>query len=189
MRVIVAITGASGAIYGIRLLQVLGETQGIETHLVVSSAGAMCIAYETNWKLDEVHALADAVHDNSDIAASIGSGSFKRGAMVVAPCSIKSLSAISNSYNDNLITRSADATLKERNKLVLVVRETPLHLGHLRSMAALAETGAVILPPMPAFYTRPRAIEEIVDHTVGKILDVLDIEHNIYTRWDGLLDS
>ena len=189
MRMVVAITGASGAIYGIRLLQVLSDRSDIETHLVVSSAGALCIAHETDWTPHEVHSLADVVHQNSDFTAPIGSGSFKRDGMVVAPCSMKSLSAIAHSYNDTLITRSADATLKERRKLVLVVRETPLHLGHLRNMVAAAETGAVILPPVPSFYSRPATVEEIVNHTVGRILDVLAIEHDLYARWEGLAEG
>lgn len=186
MRIIAAITGASGAIYGIRLLQVLSDRSDIETHLVVSSAGALCIVHETDWTLDEVRSLADVVHENADFTASIASGSFKRDGMVVAPCSMKSLSAIAHSYNDTLITRSADATLKERGKLVLVVRETPLHLGHLRNMVTVAEIGAVILPPVPAFYSRPATVEDIVNHTVGRILDVLDVEHDLYVRWEGL---
>lgn len=186
MRIIVGITGATGAIYGIRLLQVLRHIGDVETHLVVSSAGAICIDYETDWQLDDVYALADVVHENSDITASIGSGSFKRDAMIVAPCSMKSLSAICYSNNDNIITRSADATLKEHKTLVLVVRETPLHLGHIRTMAAVAESGAIILPPMPAFYSRPKNVEDIVNHTVGKILDVVGVEADIYPRWEGI---
>lgn len=186
MRIIVAITGASGVIYGIRLLEVLSKMPEVETHLVISSVGELTISYETDWQLERIRALASEVHDNRDIAASIGSGSFSREAMVVIPCSIKTLSGLAHSYNENLIIRSGDVTLKERKKLVLVVRETPLHIGHLRAMAAVTEAGAIVLPPMPAFYTKPQTIEELVDHTVGKVLDVVGIEHGLYSRWEGL---
>jgi flavin prenyltransferase len=185
MRIIVGITGASGVIYGIRLLQVLHDLQ-IETHLVISSSGAITLAYETGWRIEDVRALATEVHDNADIAAKIGSGSFNREAMVIIPCSMKTLSAIAHSYNENLIAHCGDATLKERKKLILVVRETPLNLGHLRNMVLATENGGIILPPMPAFYTRPTTVEDIVNHTVGKVLDVLNIEHGIYPKWEGL---
>lgn len=186
MRIIVAITGASGVIYGIRLLEVLSEMPDVETHLVISSAGELTISYETDWQLEQIKDLASEVHDNRDIAACIGSGSFPRDAMVVIPCSIKTLSGIANSYNENLINRCGDATLKERKRLVLVVRETPLHVGHLRAMMAVTEAGGIVLPPMPAFYTKPQTLEEIVDHTVGKVLDLVQIEHSLYPRWEGL---
>lgn len=185
MRIVVAITGASGVIYGIQLLQVLKELN-IETHLVISSAGITTIEYETSWAIEHIEALATEVHKNTDIAAKIGSGSFNRDAMVVIPCSMKTLSGIANSYNDNLIVRSADATIKERKKLVLVVRETPFNLSHIRNMMFVTESGGIVLPPMPAFYTKPQSIDEMVNHTVGKVLDVLEIEHDVYPKWLGI---
>jgi polyprenyl P-hydroxybenzoate/phenylacrylic acid decarboxylase-like protein len=186
MLLVIGITGASGAIYGIRLLEVLAKNKEVETHLIISAAGARIIKHETGRELEEVWALADARHDIDDIGCVLSSGSFKRDGMVIAPCSMKTLAALASSYADNLITRSADITLKERKKLVLLVRETPLHLGHLRNMEKLTEMGAVIFPPVPAFYHKPRSIEDLVDHTVGRVLDLFDIGHNLFPRWSGL---
>ena len=160
MLLIVGITGASGAIYGIRLLEVLSLHREVETHLIISEAGEKNIRYETDWKVEQVKALADFCYDIHDIGARLASGSFKRDGMVIAPTSTKTMSALANSYTDNLLTRSADVTLKERKRLVLLPRETPLHLGHLRNMEKLAEMGAVILPPVPAFYHKPQTIHE-----------------------------
>lgn len=186
MVLIVGITGASGVIYGIRLLEVLSTNKEIQTHLVISQAGETIIRYETDWKIEEVKKLADFYYDIHDVGAKLASGSFARDGMVIAPCSMKTLSALANSYADNLLTRSADVTLKERRRLVLLARETPLHLGHLRNMEKLTEMGAVILPPIPAFYNRPRTIQELVDHILGKVLDIFDIEHNLFPRWSGI---
>lgn len=182
MVLIVTITGASGAIYGIRLLQVLSSIEKVETHLVISKAGEVTISQETDWQLTEVKRLASFCYDINDIGARLSSGSFERHAMIVAPCSMKTLSALANSYADNLITRAGDVTLKERKKLVLLVRETPLHLGHLRNMERLAEMGAIIMPPVPAFYHRPATLQDIIDQTVGKALDILGIEHDLFQR-------
>ena len=186
MILVIGITGASGVIYGIRLLEVLSETKGIETHLVISEAGETTIKQETNWKIDDVKALADFSYDINDIGARLASGSFKRDGMIVIPCTIKTMSALANSYAENLLIRAGDVTLKERNKLVLVVRETPLHLGHIRNMERLTEIGAILFPPMPAFYHKPKTIRNIVDHTVGKILDIFGIEHHLFQRWTRL---
>ena len=186
MLLIVGITGASGVIYGIRLLEVLSTNKEIETHLIISEAGAKNIRYETDWKVEQVRALADFYYDIHDYGAKLASGSFKRDGMVIAPCSMKTLSALANSYADNLLTRSADVTLKERKRLVLLPRETPLHLGHLRNMEKLTEMGAVVLPPVPAFYYKPRTIQELIDHTIGKVLDIFDIKHNLFPRWSGI---
>jgi 4-hydroxy-3-polyprenylbenzoate decarboxylase len=185
MLIIVGITGASGVIYGIRLLEVLSTIKDVETHLIISEAGAENVKCETDWKLEQVRALADFCYDVHDIAAKLASGSFKRDGMIVAPCSMKTLSALANSYADNLLTRAADVTLKERKKLVLLARETPLHLGHLRNMVKLTEMGAIVFPPVPAFYHRPQTIGELIDHTIGKVLDIFDIEHNLFPRWAG----
>ncbi|MBC8946258.1 MULTISPECIES: UbiX family flavin prenyltransferase [Xenorhabdus] len=186
-KLIVGLTGASGAIYGIRLLQVLQPVEDIETHLVISQSARQTLALETDYTLREVQALADVVHDNRDIAASISSGSFKTSGMVILPCSIKTLSGIVHSYTDGLITRAADVVLKEGRKLVLGVRETPLHLGHLRLMTQAAEVGAVIMPPVPAFYHRPECIQDIIDQTVNRVLDQFDIElpEDLFNRWQG----
>lgn len=185
MVLIVGITGASGVLYGIRLLEVLSEIDNIETHLVISEAAEITIKHETDRTTEDIRRLADYTYDIRDISASISSGSFRTDGMIIAPCSVKTMSAISNSYNENLMVRAADVTLKERRKLVLTVRESPLHLGHLRIMQNLTEIGAIILPPMPAFYTHPRTIEDIVDYTVGKMLDLFNIEHNLFQRWSG----
>ena len=183
---IVGITGASGVIYGIRLLEVLSTNKEVETHLIISEAGEENIRYETDWKVEQVKALADFHYDIHDSGAKLASGSFKRDGMVIAPCSMKTLSALANSYADNLLTRSADVTLKERKRLVLLARETPLHLGHLRNMEKLTEMGAVVFPPVPAFYHKPRTIQELIDHTIGKVLDIFDIRHNLFPRWSGI---
>jgi flavin prenyltransferase len=184
MRIVVGISGASGAIYGVRLLQVLRQL-GVETHVVLSDTAGETIAFETEYALDQVLALAHKVYPISDVSAAISSGSFRTDGMVVAPCSMKTLSGLANSYNDNLLTRAADVTLKERRKLVLVVRETPLHLGHLRLMTAVTEMGAVVLPPMPAFYHKPKTIDDIIDQTVGKVLDQFGLEASLFKRWTG----
>jgi len=186
MRIVVGISGSTGAIYGIRLLEVLAKHPDIETHLVMSNPAKQTIVLETDYTVEQVEAMAHQVHRINDIAASISSGSFKTAGMVVIPCSIKTLSAIANSFNDNLLVRAADVTLKEQRRLVLVVRETPLHLGHLRLMAQVAEMGAVVAPPMPAFYHKPKTIDDIVNQTVGRALDLLGVEHeSLFKRWTG----
>ncbi|MCX7141438.1 MAG: UbiX family flavin prenyltransferase [Proteobacteria bacterium] len=182
-RIIIGISGASGVVYGIRSLQALRDIPGIETHLVLSPSAKRTIVEETDWDPAAVEALAHVVHNHRDIGASIASGSFQTGGMLVAPCSIKSLSGIVNSYSDNLLTRAADVCLKERRRLVLLVRETPLHLGHIELMGQAARYGAVVLPPVPAFYNRPQSLDDIVDHTVGKALDQFDIPHQLFKRW------
>jgi len=184
-RLVIAISGASGACYGIRLLEALAEQPKIETHLVVSSTAETVIARETDRAPEQVKALADHVHAPDDLTAPIASGSFPVAGMIVVPCSIKMLSAVANSYAADLISRAADVTLKEGRPLVLVVRETPLHLGHLRLMAQAAEIGATIFPPMPAFYGNPQTVAEIVDTTVGRILARVGVENTLYTRWEG----
>ncbi|RKQ38442.1 UbiX family flavin prenyltransferase [Enterobacter sp. R1(2018)] len=186
-RLIVGISGASGAIYGVRLLKALQQVPEVETHLIMSHAARQTLTLETDLSLRDVQALADVVHDARDIAASISSGSFKTHGMVVLPCSIKTLSGIVHSYTDGLLTRAADVVLKERRPLVLCVRETPLHLGHLRLMTQAAELGAVIMPPVPAFYHRPQTLEDVIDQTVNRVLDQFDIElpHDLFTRWQG----
>ena len=186
-RLIVGITGASGAIYGVRLLQILNAVPEVETHLVLSNAGRQTLALETDHSVRDLQSLADVVHDCRDIAASISSGSFKTAGMAILPCSMKTLSAIVNSYTDGLLARAADVVLKERRTLVLCVRETPLHLGHLRLMTAAAEMGAVIMPPVPAFYHRPASVEQIIDQTVNRVLDQFDIElpQDLFERWQG----
>jgi 4-hydroxy-3-polyprenylbenzoate decarboxylase len=181
-RLVVGISGATGAIYGIRLLEALAETD-IETHLVISKAAEITIRMETPWKIDEVKALAHTCYDTRDVGANIASGSFLCEGMVVIPCAIKTLSGIANSYNDNLLVRAADVTIKEKRKLVVVVRETPFHKGHLKLMMNLADLGATILPPIPAFYCLPKTIDDIVNHLVGKVLDMFHIEHNLFKRW------
>jgi 4-hydroxy-3-polyprenylbenzoate decarboxylase len=181
-RIIVGLSGASGVIYGVRILSLLKE-KGIETHLIISEAGKRNIEIETDYKADEVAAMATHVHDNKDVGASVASGSFLTDGMVVVPCTIKSLSGIANSYNNNLLVRAADVTLKEKRKLALVVRETPLHKGHLRLMTLAADMGAHILPPVPSFYHQPKTIDDIIDQTIGKVFDYLGIEHNLFKRW------
>jgi 4-hydroxy-3-polyprenylbenzoate decarboxylase len=181
-RIVIGISGASGVTYGVRMLDVLRETD-FETHLIISNAGRLNIEIETSRKPAEVEAMADVVYDHKDMAASLASGSFLTEGMVVVPCTIKSLSGIANSYNENLLVRTADVTLKEKRKLVLVVRETPLHVGHLRLMTLAAEMGAHILPPVPSFYHQPETIEDIIDQTIGKVFDYMGIEHDLFKRW------
>jgi len=186
MILIVGITGASGAIYGIRLLQALSKMEEIQTHVIISKHGEETIKLETGYKVSDVRALANFAYEIDDIGACLASGSFKRDGMIIAPCTIKTMSALANSYLDNLLTRAGDVTLKERRQLVLMVRETPLHLGHLRSMVQLAEMGATIFPPIPSFYNGPRDIDDMVNNTVGRVLDLFNIEHNLSYRWSGL---
>jgi 4-hydroxy-3-polyprenylbenzoate decarboxylase len=183
-RLVVGLSGASAAIYGIRLLELL-KSLDVESHLVISDAARDIIALETDYDLGQVEALASHVHDIGDLEAPIASGSYKTDGMVVVPCSIKTLSGVANSYTENLLLRAADVTLKERRRLVLVVRETPLHTGHLRLMQLASESGAIIYVPVPAFYTRPTSLEDIVDQAVGRILDILDVEHDLLERWQG----
>ncbi|MBU0462236.1 MAG: UbiX family flavin prenyltransferase [Proteobacteria bacterium] len=183
-RLIVGIAGASGVIYGIRMLEVL-KNRGIETHLIISEAGKLNIRIETDYDVDEVLAMADFTYTNKDIAASVASGSFLTMGMVVAPCTVKTLSGIANSYNENLLTRAADVQLKEKRKLALMFRETPLHIGHLRLLTRAAEMGAHIVPPVPAFYHHPKTIDDIINQSVGKVLDYMGIEHDLFKRWDN----
>lgn len=187
--IVVGITGASGAIYGIRLLEALSRTESVETHLVISDLGERIIRHETSYDVAEVKKLARVCYDFHDVGAAVASGSFHRDGMVVAPCSIKTMSALANSYADNLLVRAGDVTLKERKPLVLAVRETPLHLGHLRNMAQLTEMGAIIYPPVIAFYNLPKTIEDTVNHTVGRLLDLLGLKHDLYKPWLGELPS
>jgi len=184
-KLIVGITGASGAIYGIRLLEAVRQVEGVQTHLIVSDAAALTIREETDWSLDAVRKLADATYAPHDIGACLASGSFRADGMIVAPCSIKTMSMIANSIASNLLIRAADVTLKERRKLILLVRETPLHLGHLRLMTGLAEIGAIIAPPVPAFYNKPETLQDIINHTTGRLLDHFGIEHALYQSWTG----
>ena len=184
-RLVVAITGSTGAIYGVRLLEQLRAQAGFELHLILSNPAKRTLVEETDFSVKDVERLADVVHDNRDIGASVASGSFRTAGMVVAPCSMKTASALATGHADTLIARAGDVTLKEGRPLVVVVRETPLHLGHLRQLAALAEIGAVILPPMPAFYNRPRTVDDIVNHTVARILDRLGVRHALEPEWTG----
>ena len=185
-RLVVGISGASGVIYGIRLLETLRQDPAIETHLILTPAARITIAQETTWSVGEVEALADVVHRPENIGASLASGSFATRGMAIVPCSIKSLSAVAHSYAGDLLVRAADVTLKEGRPLVLVVRETPLHLGHLRLMVQAAEQGAVILPPVPAFYNRPQSLDDLINETVGRILLRLGIGNALYFEWLGL---
>ena len=184
-RIVVGISGASGAVYGIRFLELLRGSPDVETHLVVSDPAKRTIVEETDWAVKDVLALATRRYDNKDIGAAIASGSFKTDGMVIVPCSVKAAASVAHCLADNLLTRAADVTLKEGRPLILVVRETPLHLGHLRVLTALAEMGAVILPPMPAFYNRPKQIEDLVDHTLARVLDRLGLPHQLVTEWQG----
>ncbi len=184
-RLIVGISGASGAIYGIRILEFLAERPEVETHLVISAAAGLIIAHEVAQTVEEIEALADLAYRPDDLAAPIASGSFPTQGMVIAPCSMKTLSAVANSYAANLIRRAADVTLKERRPLVLLTRETPLHLGHLRLMARATEIGATIFPPIPAFYGHPQTVDDVVDETLGRVLSHLGIENDLYTVWEG----
>jgi 4-hydroxy-3-polyprenylbenzoate decarboxylase len=186
MILVVGITGATGVIYGIRLLDVLSTMPDIETHLIISEAGEAAIKYETDWRVEDIKKMAAYTYNINDMAVPLSSGSFKTDGMVIMPCTIKTMSALANSYCDNLIVRAGDVILKERRKLVLSVRETPLHLGHLRAMERLTEMGAVIMPPVPAFYHKPKSMRDILDHTVGKILDIFGIYHDLFKRWSGV---
>jgi len=185
MRLIVAITGSSGAIYGVRLLEALREAPKVEIHLVLSKGGRLTAALETGRKARDIEKLAHHVHSDQDLAASIASGSFKTAGMIAAPCSMKTLSGIAHSYADNLVVRAADVVLKERRRLVLMPRETPLHLGHCRLLLQACEMGAIIAPPIPAFYGKPKTIDDLVDHSVGRVLDLFDIESDLVRRWRG----
>lgn len=187
-RLIVGISGASGVIYGVRMLQML-RTLGVETHLVMSKSAQLTLTHETDMSVAEVKALADVTYSNADIGAAIASGSFRVSGMVIAPCSIKSLSEIASGITGSLLSRAADVTLKERRRLVLMLRETPLHLGHLRSMVAVTEAGAIISPPVPAFYAKPASIDEMVDHSVGRVLDLFGIESGAVRRWNPGSDT
>jgi 4-hydroxy-3-polyprenylbenzoate decarboxylase len=186
MILIIGITGATGVIYGIRLLETLSSIDDVETHLILSETSRQIIKYETGKKAAEIEKLSDFSYHIDDIGARLASGSFKRDGMVVAPCSIKTMAALANSYSDNLLVRSGDVTLKEGKRLVLLVRETPLHIGHLKNMERLCEMGATIMPPVPAFYHRPKTIMDLVDQTIGKVLDLFGIEHNLFPRWSGI---
>ena len=185
-RLIVAITGASGAVYGVRLLQVLGATPGIETHLIVSEAGVLNLHHELDMNRKQVEALAHRAYNLRDIGATLASGSFQSAGMIVAPCSMKTLASVALGLSDNLIARAADVVLKERRRLVLMVRETPFNLAHLRNKTAVTEMGGIVFPPLPGFYQRPQTIEEMVDHTTGRVLDLFDIAHDLTPRWEGL---
>jgi 4-hydroxy-3-polyprenylbenzoate decarboxylase len=183
-RLVVGISGASGTIYGVRLLELLQGT-GVETHLVMSRSAQVTLACETDYKVADVEKLASVVHSNQDIGASCASGSFRTLGMVIAPCSIKTMSEIASGTTGNLLARAADVALKERRRVVLLVRETPLHIGHIRSMAAVTEAGAIVYPPVPAFYARPKSLMEMVEHTLGRVLDLFDIDMGLVRRWTG----
>ena len=185
MKLIIGISGASGTVYGIRLLELLRDIPEVETHLIVSEAATLTMSMETEWTMDRVCELADVIYDNKDIGAAIASGSFQTDGMVIAPCSIKTMSAVSSSFNYNLMVRAADVVLKERRKLVLVVRETPLHLGHLKTMTSITEMGGIILPPVPAFYHRPQTLDDVVNQTAGKVLQQFNLNHPAFHHWQG----
>ena len=185
MRLIVGISGASGVIYGIRLLEVLRDVADVETHLVLSNGGKLNIALETDWQPKDVEAMADVVHSDQNLAATISSGSYKTDGMIIAPCSMKTLSGVVNSYAESLIVRAADVVLKEHRRLVMVPRESPLHVGHCRLLYEGAQMGAVMVPPMPGFYNDPQSIDDIINHTVGRLLDLFDIDSGIVKRWAG----
>lgn len=184
-RLIVAITGASGTIYGIRILESL-KAVGIESHLVMSDSAKLTMAAETDYKSADVEALADVVHSAKNVGATISSGSFKSMGMIIAPCSIRTLSEIATGVTSSLVSRAADVVLKERRKLVLLVRETPLHAGHLRSMSQVTEYGAIVMPPVPAFYARPQTLDDMVNHTVGRALDLFGVDNSLVNRWNGM---
>ncbi len=193
-RLIVAITGATGAVYGVRLLEVLralglGTAARIETHLLISAAGALSIRQELDRSHHEIEALADVVHNVRDVGASIASGSFQSMGMVIAPCSMKTLASVAHGFGDNLITRAADVTLKERRRLVLMVRETPFNLAHIRNMESVTLMGGIIFPPLPGLYQRPRTIAEMIDPTVGRVLDLYDVAHDLTPRWQGTIGT
>ena len=185
-RIVVGISGASGAVYGVRLLQALQGMAGVESHLVVSDAGWRTLRHELALAPAAVQALADVAHELDDVGAAIASGSFAAHGMVVAPCSMRTLAAIAHGLADNLLTRAADVMLKERRRLVLMVRETPLHLAHLRNMVAVTEMGGIVCPPLPAFYLRPQTVEDVVNHSVARVLDLIDVDHQLAPRWQGL---
>jgi 4-hydroxy-3-polyprenylbenzoate decarboxylase len=185
-RLVVAITGATGAVYGVRLLQQLSATPGIETHLVVSDAANLTLHQETGLQRRDVEAMAHVVHKNRDIGAAIASGSFQSDGMIIAPCSMKTLASVALGLSDNLIARAADVVLKERRRLVLMVRETPFNLAHLRNMTLVTEMGGIVFPPLPSFYHKPESIEQMVDHTVGRVIDLFGIEHALAPRWAGM---
>jgi 4-hydroxy-3-polyprenylbenzoate decarboxylase len=188
-RLVIAITGASGAIYGLRLLQILRDVPEIETHLLISEAGYLNLYQELDMKRKDVEAFADVVHSVKDVGASIASGSFQSMGMVIAPCSMRTLAAIAHGLSDSLITRAADVVLKERRRLVLMVRETPFNLAHLRNMTAVTEMGGIIFPPLPSFYNQPESIAEMVDHTLARVLDLFAISNELAPRWHGLKKS
>ena len=185
MRLIIGMSGASGVIYGIRLLEVLSRVEQVETHLVLSDSAKLNIAIETDRSAKEIQALADEAYSNRDIAARLASGSFKTDGMIVAPCAVKTLSAIANSYADSLLVRAADVVLKERRRLVLVPRETPLHTGHCELLLKVSQMGAILAPPMPAHYISPQTVDDLVDHHVGRILDLFDLDPGLVQRWQG----
>lgn len=185
-RLLVAITGASGAVYGLRLLQVLSAMPDMQIHAVVSDAGWLTLRHELDVDADALRPLVHTLHDAAQLGAAPASGSFRCSGMVVAPCSMRTLAAIAHGQSDNLVTRAADVMLKERRRLVLMARETPLHLGHLRNMTAVTEMGAIVCPPMPAFYLRPKTLDDIVDASVARVLDLLDVPHALSQRWEGL---
>lgn len=185
MRLIIGMSGASGIIYGIRLLEVLSRVEQVETHLVLSDSAKLNIAIEADRSAKEIQALADEVYSNRDIAARLASGSFKTDGMIVAPCAVKTLSAIANSYADSLLVRAADVVLKERRRLVLVPRETPLHTGHCELLLKASQMGAILAPPMPAHYINPQTVDDLVDHHVGRILDLFDLDPGLVQRWQG----
>ncbi|BFM17461.1 UbiX family flavin prenyltransferase [Maricurvus nonylphenolicus] len=187
-RLIVGVSGASGVIYGVRLLELLKDTD-IETHLVMSKAARLTLGYETSYSVNDVKGLADEVHNIDDIGASISSGSFKTMGMIIAPCSVKTMSEVATGCTSNLLTRSADVVLKERRRLVMMVRETPMHVGHLRSMLTVSEMGAIVYPPVPAFYAKPQTLEDMVDHSIGRALDLFDIEVGAVRRWNEMLEK
>ena len=184
-RLVIGMSGSSGVIYGIRMLEALAQDPEVETHLILSQAAKMNIGIETQWSVADVEALADEVHNNKNIGASIASGSYKTGGMIVVPCSMKTLSGIANSYAENLIIRAADVMLKERRQLVIVPRESPLHTGHCELMLKASQIGAIICPPSPAFYTSPKTVDDIINHTVARVLDLFDIETDNLERWQG----
>lgn len=186
-RIIVAISGASGAVYGVRLLQMLREIPAVETHLTVSNAGYLNLRQELDMGPEQLHPLADVVYPVMEVGAAIASGSFRADGMVVAPCSMRTLGSVAHALSDNLIARAADVMLKERRRLILMVRETPLHLAHLRNMTAATEMGAIVFPPVPAFYQRPSSIDELVTHSVSRVIDLLDLPQPDAPRWQGLV--
>lgn len=185
MRLIVGMSGASGVIYGIRMLEVLKTVAEVETHLIISNGAKLNISIETNWSVKEVEALAEVVHNDHNLAASVSSGSFKTDGMIVLPCSMKTLSGIVTSYADTLIVRAADVVLKEHRRLVLVPRETPLHAGHCKLLYEAAMNGAIIAPPMPAFYNEPETLDDIINHTTGRLMDLFGLNSDLVKRWEG----